>query len=283
MDDPLSKALRLGDEQADSVSKWTKPKSRRPSSFAGKRSKRQVTGNYVKLSNEVELDIDLLHKKRLLVNEDLDDAISADRYRLLHTRVRQRMTPREWNCLGITSPSAKEGKSLTSINLAITASRESSTPIFLIDADTRRPAIANYLGMNPAAGLSDFLNEKAELEDIIYSTPTFPNLFIIPNRTAAARSNLSKDRLDELFAQLPIEDGLVIVDLPPTLVGDDVLLVAPRVDSLLIVLRDGQSQEDELTATTELLSEFNLLGTVLNCSEEVEQALHGYYYHPESN
>ena len=282
MDDPLSRALRLGDEKGESVGKWTKPKRRRPSGQAGSRSNRQVRNATVEVSNQVDLDAELLHQNRVLVDEKMDDAITADRYRLLHTRVRQRMTPRDWSCLGITSPSAKEGKSLTSINLAITASRETSHPVFLIDGDTRRPSLSQYFGMNPAKGLSDFLAGEAEFEDILYCSEMYPNLHIIPNQAGSARSGLSKEKLDELFALLPIGEGLVVVDLPPTLVGDDVLVVAPRVDALMIVLRDGQSQEDELTATTELLSEFNLLGTVLNCSDEVEQALHGYYYHPDS-
>lgn len=280
MDDPLSKALRLGDERGDSVGNWTKPKRRRPNGYTGKRSKNRVADAVVEISNEIELDIDHMHSNRLLVNDELDDAITADRYRLLHTRVRQCMKPRKWSHLGITSPSAKEGKSLTAINLAITASRESSSPVFLIDADTRRPSLAHYLGINPAAGLTDYLNDEASLEDIIYSSPQLPGLYLIPNRAATTRSTLSKEPLDELFAELPSENALVIVDLPPALVADDVLLVAPRVDSLLIVLRDGHSNENELRSTTTLLSDFNLMGTVLNCSKEVEQALHGYYYHP---
>jgi len=69
--------------------------------------------------------------------------------------IQQRMAPREWKQLGVTSPAPREGKSLTALNLAITASRESSDPVILVDADTRQPSVCPYLGVEPKASLAD--------------------------------------------------------------------------------------------------------------------------------
>jgi len=271
-EDPISRALKLSSEKRDSG----KPKRQSRAGFSGRpaNSATNLTHN----RNLVELDTDLMVANHLLVNPDHDDGVTADRYRLLNTRIQQRMAPRHWKQLGITSPAPREGKSLTSLNLAITASRESSEPVILVDADTRQPSICEYLGVEPKASLADYLDGNAELSDVVFTSSTYPGLHIIGNSQTEARQPLTKDRLDELFHQIDNENTTVVVDLPPVLLGDDVLLVAPHTDALLIVLRDEHSNLDDLKETTDLLGEYNLLGTILNCSREASRSSKGYYY-----
>ena len=191
------------------------------------------------------------------------------------------MKPRGWNKLGITSPSAKEGKSLTSANLAIIASRDASRKIVLIDADMRRPSLFENFGIEASAGLSDYLSGNADLEDVIYRPSMMPNLYILPTQVASDKlmeESLGGQHIQQLLEDLSSNDVMTIVDLPPALVADDVLSLSPYLDSLLIVVRDGQSNSKELKNTTDLLSEVNLLGTVLNDSEEAGRDTHGYYY-----
>ena len=272
IDDPISRALRLSEEKASQ----DRPKQRRSrASFSGRPAKSE--SHLVQLTNQVKLDVEFLRSNRLLVSPELDDDVTADRYRLLNTRIRQRMAPRDWNKLGITSPAPREGKSLTSLNLAITASRENSEPVILVDADTRRPSICSYLGTEPPASLSDYLDGDAELADVMFTSPIYPGLHIIGNAQTSSRNILSKNRLGQLFQEIEDEGASVIIDLPPVLLGDDVLLVSPHTDAMLIVLRDEQSNLAELKETTDLLSDFNLLGTILNGSRETRQSTQGYY------
>ena len=95
---------------------------------------------------------------------------------------------------------------------------------------------------------------------------------------STSRQALTKERLSDLFHEIGNENTTVVVDLPPVLLGDDVLLVAPHTDAMLIVLRDEHSNLDDLKETTELLGEYNLLGTILNCSKEPSRSMKGYYY-----
>lgn len=272
IEDPISRALQLSEK----IPGKSEVKRRSRTDFSGRPAK--STSTLIHNNNVIELDVDLLTANRLLVDPQTDDGVTADRYRLLNTRIRQRMAPRDWRKLGITSPAPREGKSLTSLNLAITASRESSEPVILIDVDTRRPSICSYLGVTPNASLGDYLEGKAKLSEVVFSSPTYPGLHIIGNVPGTSRRVLTKDRLNELFEEIAKEDASVVVDLPPVLVGDDVLLVSPHTDAMLIVLRDEQSNLDDLKTTTDLLGEFNLLGTILNCSKEVGRSMKGYYY-----
>ena len=63
-------------------------------------------------------------------------------------------------------------------------------------------------------------------------------------------------------------DRIVIFDLPPVLVGDDVVAFAPQLDAILLVIEDGKTNSDDLAHTLELLSHSELIGTVLNRSDE---------------
>ncbi|WP_457818880.1 tyrosine-protein kinase family protein, partial [Staphylococcus aureus] len=56
---------------------------------------------------------------------------------------------RNWTVLAVTSPGPGEGKSVTSINLALNFAREGSRSVYLIDLDMRHPTICRYLGIQP--------------------------------------------------------------------------------------------------------------------------------------
>ena len=277
MDDHLSRALDRVQANTKSVHSWNKPER-----GANKRKRRERSiHETLDRGTSIELDAEILQRNHLLTTTVREDSLISDCYRLLRTRIWQTMKPRGWNKLGITSPSAKEGKSLTSANLAIIASRDASRKIVLIDADMRRPSLFENFGIEASAGLSDYLSGNADLEDVIYRPSMMPNLYILPTQVASDKlmeESLGGQHIQQLLEDLSSNDVMTIVDLPPALVADDVLSLSPYLDSLLIVVRAGQSNSKELKNTTDLLSEVNILGTVLNDSAEAGRDTHGYYY-----
>jgi Mrp family chromosome partitioning ATPase len=70
---------------------------------------------------------------------------------------------------------------------------------------------------------------------------------------------------------------VVVVDLPPALIGDDVIAVAENLDCLLVVIDAASTDADDLKHTVELLQGFNVVGTVLNNSDEKPKQHEGYY------
>ncbi|MET0045353.1 MAG: exopolysaccharide biosynthesis protein, partial [Candidatus Thiodiazotropha sp. 6PLUC3] len=112
-------------------------------SVAREAAKPEVTSKitYTK-TKTVEVSKDHLREKRIISGET-NDSIS-DQYKVLRTHVLQRLKANQWNTVAITSPNEGCGKTLTSINLAISLAREVNHSVLLVDLDLRRPSIQHY-------------------------------------------------------------------------------------------------------------------------------------------
>lgn len=192
-------------------------------------------------------------------------------YKILRTRVLQRMRANNWNTLGITGAAAGEGKTLTAINVAITLAQEVNTWVFLVDLDLQRPQVGNYLGLQHDFGLTDYLAGQVGFEEVVYDTG-LRRLAVVPNARSIEHSSeyLSSPAMAEFLRMLEADSPrrIIVFDLPPLLVSDDVLAFAPHLDALLLVVSQGQTARRTLSNAREVLAEMNLLGVVLNRSTE---------------
>ena len=223
----------------------------------------------------VQLDPAVLERNCVLPGVSDPGALRA--YKILRTRITKRLESQQWRSFGVTGLSPGDGKTLTSINLAITLAQNVNTWVFLVDMDLRRGQVARSLGLtgaNGEPGLSDYLLGDASIDDIIY-TPGIERLGIIPNFQPIAESSetLTTTRMIELLQALERETPrrIIIFDLPPLLASDDVLAFAPQVDSMLLVVAEGSTGRAALESAKETLSEMNLLGVVLNKSSETSE------------
>jgi protein-tyrosine kinase len=201
----------------------------------------------------------------------ISDVAVSRAYKILRTRVLQRMRAKNWHSLGITGTAAGEGKSLTAINLALALAQDVNTWVYLVDLDLQRPQVGAYLGMRYERGLTDYLTGHADFDQIVYDTG-IKRLAVIPNAHPVEQSSeyLAAPRMTEFLATLDAESPrrIVVFDMPPLLVSDDVLAFAPRLDSLLFVVSQGQTARRTLANAREILSEMNVIGVVLNRSSE---------------
>jgi capsular exopolysaccharide synthesis family protein len=208
----------------------------------------------------------------------IHDETAERSYKILRTRIQQRMEASLWHSIAITAAAAGDGKTLTSINLAIALARDPNTWVFLVDLDLQRPQIAPYLGMRFDKGLSDYLAGQANFEDIVYE-PGVERLAVIPNGKALEHSSelLGSPRMFELSQALASEAPrrIVIFDMPPLLLSDDVLRFMPNVDCLLMVISEGKTPRAAVQHARESIPEKKLLGVVLNRSAEREES--AYY------
>jgi len=199
------------------------------------------------------------------------DGSALRAYKILRTRILQRLATNQWRSLAITGTDSAQGKTLTAINLAITLAQDPSTSVFLVDLDLQRPQVGAYLGMNFGAGLNDYLAGKAELEQVIYSTG-IDRLGVIPSSQGMENSSesLASPRMLELVRTLEAETPrhVIVYDMPPLLLSDDVLTFVPNVDGVLLVVSEGVTDRRSLEKAKEYLAEMNLLGVVLNRSAE---------------
>jgi capsular exopolysaccharide synthesis family protein len=224
----------------------------------------------------VTLDSALLERNCVL--PQVADRAVLRAYKILRTRLRQRLAAKKWRSLAVTSTKPGEGKTLTTINLAVALSEDPNTRVCLVDFDLQRPQVAAQLGINCERGLGDYLLGEAEAEQVIYDCG-LPRLLVIPNTRVFDHSSemLASARTHELLrlidAQMP--DHIVIFDMPP-LTSDDMLTFAPRVDGVLLVVAEGRTERASLEKSKELLAEMNVLGVVLNRSAERDDGS-GYY------
>ncbi len=272
--DHISKALEKASSEQQSVRNWVKPAS-------GSEKKLRHESDLV--GSEVSLDALLLQRNHILSGPGTEDPTIADKYRLLRTRALQLMKPHSWTTLGITSAGPEAGKSLTAMNLAITMTRNSTQQVVLIDADLRKPSIAKDMGLDIQYGLIDYLTTDISFTDVLVSPVEIPNLTILPGRRDE-NSKVSPEILNSEKMRNAVEtftnhdpSTLVIVDLPPVLIGDDVIVQASHLQCILLVVEEGGTDADELLQCAELLSELNLIGTVLNKSTEKTRTFEGYY------
>lgn len=204
----------------------------------------------------------------------VDDRSAKSAYNVLRTRVLQRMRSNEWQSILVTSPGPGEGKTLTASNLAISLARDVNQSVILVDLDLMRSSVAKYLGINVdiKSGVGDFLQGKASLSEIIYTPGEIERLALVPNREPVDNSSdlLGSPKMKELVSWLhqQSEGSILIFDMPPVLACDDVLTVCPLADAVLVVAAQGKTDRGELEKAMRMLSDFELLGVVLNMSTE---------------
>ena len=218
--------------------------------------------------------------RRILISErGAHGNVGADAsYRMLRTRVLQRMRANRWTTIGVTSPSQGDGKSLTTLNLALSIAREGNSNVFLLDLDMRNPTLCNSLGVVPPVDMNEYLAGDGQPEDLLFSIG-IDNLLLAGSVTSTNRASelLATRGVEKLFSYIRsiAPQPLVLVDLPPVLATDDALVVAPMVDACLLVLAEGRSRRDSAAEAIAVLSEFQLAGIVLNRSRA---AIKDYHY-----
>jgi capsular exopolysaccharide synthesis family protein len=204
-----------------------------------------------------------------VITSDNDSAIS-DTYRILRSQILLRMRQNGWNSIAVTSPTPDSGSTLSAINLAISIAQDVNHTVLLVDLDLRKPSIHKYFTDEQVFGLSDYLLDS-EIPGLMFN-PGIDRLVVLPGNTPIADSSemLGSPKMLELIKEVKsrYDSRIVIFDLPPLLSSDDVLVVAPHVDAILMVVRDGHTKKKDLQRAHQILNGFNIIGTVLNASKE---------------
>ena len=225
----------------------------------------------------VRLDRDVMQANRLVIDEM--EASGSSAYMMLRTRVLQRLRRNGWSTLAITGLSQGEGKTTTAINLSQALARDVNTSVILVDLDLRKPTIHRYLGVAPKFEFLDYLKPGAPLEKMLVS-PDRDRFGLLLNQTVYPNSSeiLASPQMGTLVANLRQGEGRIVVfDLPPLLVTDDMLSFSPLVDSLLLVVSEGLTKREDLGVAKEFLQDLNILGTVINRSSEDAPQYYSYY------
>lgn len=195
-------------------------------------------------------------------------AREAEVFRGLRTTLLFKSNAISAKTIGFTSPTAGDGKSTVSLNLAVSLAKAGQR-VLIIDTDMRRPTLAKNLGLQSKSGLSDILEGRVKFEDAILHTVE-PNLHALLTGKAPDNPSelLTSLQFRALLTAARAAYDLVILDCPPVLAVVDPCVIATEVDAMVLVLRINAKSKIELKRTKNLLAEVNasIIGTVVNAS-----------------
>jgi capsular exopolysaccharide synthesis family protein len=168
--------------------------------------------------------------------------------------------------LGLTSCFASEGKSTSSVSLAIHFAQCGSS-VLLIDADLRRASLHKAFEIENKIGLSNILAGLSSAGDAIYKTPV-ENLHFMASGTLPPNPAelMLNGRFEELLEKAKEKFDLIIVDGPPILGLADAIIIANLVEKLLVVIEAGSTPRNMATAAMKRLKSSGIkpLGVIFN-------------------
>lgn len=220
-----------------------------------------------------------------LVTARDDNSPAAEQYRKLKSAIVKLAQLGKFDkSLMVTSAIGGEGKTLTSLNLAITLAQEFDHTVLLVEADIRRPTVMKYLGMEASVGLTDCVLDGLDVGEVLVKTgigklSILPAGRPVPNPVELFSSNRTQQLLAELKNRY--NDRFVIVDTTPILPFAEPQFIANAVGGVLFVVREGYSPLDKVNRALALLKNHNLLGVVCNGMSQVAALgnYYGYYGH----
>ena len=221
-------------------------------------------------------------KKSPLIVDNHARSVRAEAFRQLRTNLQFIDAARPVGVLVVTSSIANEGKSTTAINLAVSFS-DSGRRVLLIEADLRRPRVAEYLGLEGAVGLTNVLVGQAAIDDVLQpwgrgGLTVLPSGTIPPNPSELMGSPL----MAELIIQLRKSFDMIIIDTPPVLPVTDAAVASRLVDGVVLVVRYGKTTRNQVSTALRSLTavDARVLGTVLTMSPikgAEAYSAYGYY------
>ena len=219
-----------------------------------------------------------------LLTSDPRSIVVGEAFRILRTNIYFLEKERKMRRYMVTSTGPGEGKSTLIANLAVTMA-QTGKKVLIIDTDLRRPMLNKIFGANKQPGLTEFLQQEIDLEDIVSKT-SYENLEIITSGSLANNPSelLSSTKFEELLNSLNGYD-IVLLDCPPIMTVTDPILVADKVDGVLFVVGLKKVKISMVERTKQQLKKVNasIVGVALNLVElEGEEYRYYSYYSCES-
>ncbi|VBB43631.1 GumC2 (modular protein) [uncultured Desulfatiglans sp.] len=181
----------------------------------------------------------------------------------------------------VTSPGPREGKTLTTTNLAV-AMAQSGSKVVLVDCDLRRPKIHSLFGVSRERGFTNLLVGNAELDTTVVSTQV-PNLDLIVSGPLPPNPSemLGSTRMADLLAELRKRYDRILIDSPPITAVTDSVILSKYVDGVVLVIRAGDTVREVAKNALNQLQAVgaHILGGILNAVDIGKDKYYYYYYY----
>ena len=212
------------------------------------------------------ISYDASTRQRPLVTSLEPNAPRVEAFRVLRTNLQFVEVDSDAKVFVVTSALPEEGKTTTSVNLAITLAQAGHRTL-LVEGDLRRPKAASMLDLDNAVGVTTVLLGRVSLEDAIQQhvdseLHVLSSGAIPPNPAELLQSNAMTD----LLKRLREEYDMVVIDAPPQLPVTDAALLAAQADGALLVVRHGKTTRDQVAQSINRLEQVDAtpVGVVMN-------------------
>ncbi|HEX7974700.1 MAG TPA: polysaccharide biosynthesis tyrosine autokinase [Anaerolineales bacterium] len=210
----------------------------------------------------------------------------SEAFRSLRTNIQFASVDRPIHTLLVTSPTPQDGKSTVSANLSVILA-QSGHKVALVEGDLRRPRVHKSVGLPNRSGISElFVQPRIVLNGALQETE-IAGLYAMTSGPLPPNPAelLGSEKMFDILRQVRERVDLVVVDSPPVMAVTDAMVLAPRMDGVLLVVRPGKTKLLACKQSVEQLQRIgaNLLGVVLNDVELKRSSYKyasykGYYY-----
>jgi receptor protein-tyrosine kinase len=189
------------------------------------------------------------------------------------------------NLIMVTSCFPGEGKSFTTLNLAMNIALEMDRTVLLVDADVSKPTMFKSLGLQPQKGLLDLLVDPSlSPADVLVKT-SVSNLTLLPAGTSNPKATelLASDSMVRLLSDMAsrYSDRIIIFDSPPLLVTTESSVLASHMGQIIMVVEAGKTTYPAVRNALSMVDECGYVGIILNKAEYqlgFDQFAYGYGY-----
>lgn len=207
---------------------------------------------------------------------------SAEAYRGVRSSLRFAAIERPVTAIGVTSSIPGEGKTTTAVNIALTYA-EAGVKVLLVDADFRRPMVAEILGLDNTVGLTSMLVDSLDF-DSAKLTWGDSRLMVLPAGEVPPNPAelLASARMAEVMTELRKHVDVIVIDTAPMLAVADATVIAPLLDTMLVVADSSRVRSAQLERAVESLKAVGtqIAGIVLTRVKKTRNSTYHYYSEP---
>lgn len=237
----------------------------------------------------LEINLERLRSRGLLT-PDAPRSQIADEFRVIKRPIVRNALDRtgkikNGNLVMVTSALPREGKTFTSVNLALSIATELDTTVLLVDGDVAHPDLPKQLGVSNTPGMLEILTrDDLELSDVLVRT-NIPNLTILPAGSHHRRATelLASEQMAILLRELSsrYSDRIVVFDSPPLLATTEARVLATHMGQVVMVVAADSTRQQDVTLALSTIESCEIVLMVLNKADKTDVGTYYGYYGDE--
>ena len=202
----------------------------------------------------------------------------AETFRVLSTKLAHMRSRRQLKKLLITSAVGDEGKSVVSVNLALTLARRAGERVLLIEADLRRPTASALLATSALRGITEWHEHKLALQDAFYQIEGIPLWLLSAGKgIEEPLPLLESDAFAQMLNAVSAGFDWVLLDSTPMLPMADATSLSRLCDGVLVVAREGHTRKRTLLRALGSIEKSKQLGFIFNEASTIQAGYERYY------